>query len=371
MTRVSENLENNTKLLLESGSNAQKISLDKPSEKVIHDIHHLKFQDRAEKKSHALSFVNLNNGFLFAVFYSGSGEAKSDVSLYSSFFDLKKQTWQEPIQIIDKHKVRKDTGFFTNTIGNPSLLYTDEKMYLFFSSVSFGGWSSAKINAVTSVDFGKTWGKVQRLSISPMLNITYNVRQKPHLLAKNQILLPIYFELGIYYSAYLIINDDNGKITTQFNQKLTPIRYKALQPELVFDSDKLVFFSRTINFDEPFIVQTVQSEHGQFTTNQIGNLISPDSSVAAIKVSDELWLLIYNNTKDRRELHLAISTDKGISWKHLRQLAHGSIKLGYPSALIDEYKNIHIMYTKNRKSFTHHVISELQLLQWVDQLTKN
>src|SRR5690606_15349604 len=97
-------------------------------------------------------------------------------------------------------------------LGNPVIgTAPDGRLWLFYVSVSVGGWAGSAINFMTSDDEGKTWSQAKRLITSPFLNISTLVRGRPVFHSDGTIGLPVYHEFLGKFPEYLRI-DQAGRV---------------------------------------------------------------------------------------------------------------------------------------------------------------
>jgi len=127
-------------------------------------------------------------------------------------------------------------------IGNPVIFQdTSNRLWLFYASTTVGGWSMTSINYKISSDGGETWSKSQKMRLTPVFNITSNVKNKPVHLSDGSFLLPIYQE-SIRKTAQLlwVKLTDNG---ISYRKRQMTHLHKAMQPSIIHqEKKKLIAF---------------------------------------------------------------------------------------------------------------------------------
>ena len=261
---------------------------------------------------HSSCMAELPDGSWVAYWFGGTREGAADVEIRGSK-KVPGQNWQKERTIIKRELVQKEMGRHIKKLGNPIVITNPQgEIFLFFVSVSFGGWSGSAINMTKSSDFGETWSPPVRLITSPFFNISTLVRSRPVWLADGNLLIPAYHELIGKFCELLIVSPE-GKV-------LDKIRISSgrglIQPWLVpTDTDRAVVFMRSAIKDKPYI-HRVDIDSNSISPPQIIDLPNPNASVAAAKLDNGDILMVYNNAKSgRRDLTLNLSSDEGKTWK--------------------------------------------------------
>ena len=121
---------------------------------------------RQGSRAHAASLVELADGSLRAFWYSGSGEGAPDVEVRTSVFDPGREDWDQERVVADAASTERSLARYVRKVGNPTAIRArDGTLWLFYVTVSLGGWSGSSITAITSHDEGKSWN--QRGGSSP------------------------------------------------------------------------------------------------------------------------------------------------------------------------------------------------------------
>lgn len=319
------------------------------------------------KFSHSISVIELPNNKLFASWYSGSREGGHDVKIITSTYDIDQQVWLEKKVLFDRQKVMKDTHKYIRKLGNTSLLYHQDQIWMFFVGVSFGGWSGASIYYTKSNDFGNNWSEIKSLRLSPFLNVSNLVKNGALTTTSDHIILPIYHEfLGVF--AELLYLKPDGSIYDK--QRLTHGR-TFLQPEVIaLDKNKAIAVFR----QKKEVGHKVFLKHTSNSGKTWSHLIdtgapNPDAAVAAVKYDNKHILIAYNNLiENRQKIALGVCSIESLRCDELYQLEVSSKGgLSYPEFILDQYGVYHVFYTSQSKRFKHHQFNR----EWIEEQMKN
>jgi len=313
-------------------------------------------------KCHASSITSAGKYRMVSVWYAGSREGAADVALYISFFDEKKNSWTDTEVLINRDDSSRELNRYVKKIGNP-VIFSDNKdrLYLFYSTVSIGGWSGTSINYKISLDRGTTWTASRKMVLSPFLNLTNNVKNKGIVLDDGSIVLPVYHEFIKKYSQMVRVRPDAYGIKYEINKATH--EHKAIQPSILPEEEKvLVAFFRNMDSDEEkYILMAESNDLGNTWTGlQSTTLPHPNSGFDMIRLSNGFYLGAINKAFDNRgNLTLVLSGDRGRTWKDLKVIESKPDKeYSYPSISMSEDGLYHITYTYERKRIKHVVFNE-------------
>ncbi len=318
------------------------------------------------KAVHSAAMVELAGGAVRAFWYGGTREGARDVSIYSSVLDPVTGTWSRERAVVTREAVQVDLRRSIKKLGNPAVVKDGNgRLWLFFVSVSVGGWSGSSVNVTTSDDEGETWGAARRLVSSPFLNISTLVKGRPFLFEDGTIGLPVYHDFLGKFSELLRLDVD-GRVVGK--QRLSS-RRSSIQPEVVpLSDDVAVVYLRTTG-SSPRRIWTLGSRDGGRTwgASRTTELANPDAGLSAIRLGDGRLLLAFNDSEtDRSNLSLACSEDGGESWHVFRRVepddSPGGGRYAYPSLLRTTGGEIHLLYTWNRQSIHHARFNEAWVL---------
>ena len=271
---------------------------------------------------HASSVIELKDGRIRAFWFSGSREGASDVEIHSAVFDAARGKWGAEYSVVTREKTQRSLLRYVKKLGNPvPARAADGTLWLYYVTVSMGGWAGSSITAMTSADEGETWSQARRLITSPLLNISTLIKGVPFLYGDGTMGLPVYHEFISKFGELLHL-DASGKVLDK--QRLTAGGNGALQPVmLVKNAADAMMLMRYSGPDAPHRAISVEThDAGQhWTVPAKSALLNPDSALAALVLPDGRMLAVLNNIEQRRDaLSLMISADGGSSWKAVYQL---------------------------------------------------
>ena len=158
---------------------------------------------------HAPSIVELRNGNLRAVWFSGSREGAGDVTIQSAVMDAKSLRWSDESTLFDRRRIQQGLWRYVKKLGNPVIARApDGSLWLWLVNVSLGGWAGSSITWARSDDEGATWSAPRRLVTSPFLNISTLVKGAPISLQDGGVGLPVYHEFVTKFGEILRIQGD-------------------------------------------------------------------------------------------------------------------------------------------------------------------
>lgn len=327
---------------------------------------------KAEGKiSHVSSVAPIGTGRMGAVWYSGTRELAFDVAIYFSVYDESNGMWDEPRKLIDKETSSKELNRFVRKLGNP-LLFRDQKgnIWLFYSALIANGWSGSTIAYKVSNDGGQTWSASKKMLLSPFFNLSNNVKNKGINLSNDIFLLPVYHEFINKYPQLVSVNISDEEIEYDI-RKITADK-DMIQPSLVLENgekrdsgDSIIsFFRNSAKAENRFILSAKSRDMGKSWGETTKTpLPNPNSGFDIIRLKNGDYLAVINNSfKDRGNLSLVISYDKGRSWKVLRVIENYPDKeYSYPSIIQSLNGLYHITYTYEKKQIKHIVFNDAWL----------
>ncbi|MDF2396127.1 hypothetical protein GWQ44_11325 [Pseudomonas sp. 3MA1] len=288
---------------------------------------------------HSSSVTALPGGDLMAVWFAGSREGAADVQVRSARFDAKTGEWGAEQVLATRESTRDGTGRYIRKLGNPVIaLGPDQRLWLFYVSVSVGGWATSAINLMVSDDLGRSWSAPRQLVTSPFFNISTLVRAAPVFHADGAIGLPVYHEFMGKFAEYLYLSADGAVI-----DKFRISRGKhSLQPTIVpLDERRAVAMLRYAG-DTHHKVLASRTEDAGRTWSEPYPLqpSNPNSSLAAVGTDDQGLLVALNDLQDGRFKLSLYGTDAGLSqWRPLVELDQSPDPLGQPFSH-EAYKDI-------------------------------
>lgn len=127
----------------------------------------------ATREVHSAALIPLVDTGMRAFWYGGKREGAKDVSIYTAELDLTTNEWRNERVLVERLDMAKQLGIYLRKIGNPVVMRDQkDQIWLFFVTVSVGGWAGSTINFITSHDEGASWSEPVRLVTSPLLNLS-------------------------------------------------------------------------------------------------------------------------------------------------------------------------------------------------------
>ncbi len=288
---------------------------------------------------HSSSVTALPGGDLMAVWFAGSREGAADVQVRSARFDAQSGEWGAEQVLATRESTRDGTGRYIRKLGNPVIaLGPDQRLWMFYVSVSVGGWATSAINLMVSDDLGRSWSAPRQLVTSPFFNISTLVRAAPVFHADGAIGLPVYHEFMGKFAEYLYLSADGAVI-----DKFRISRGKhSLQPTIVpLDERRAVAMLRYAGDTHHKVLASRTEDAGQTWSEPYPLQPSnPNSSLAAVGTDDQGLLVALNDLQDGRFKLSLYGTDAGLSqWRPLVELDQSPDPLGQPFSH-EAYKDI-------------------------------
>ncbi len=323
-----------------------------------------------QHSSHSASVEVLPSGDLISFWFAGSREGGKDVQIFQSYFKQNQQTWTEPKGILNVPQLAEDLGRYISKIGNPLVFVDKQKgMWLYFVTVSYGGWAGSSLNLMFSDDLGQSWGKPKRLVTSPFINVSTLVRNTMFGMEDSSMLLPVYHEFAAQFPELLHLSAQGEVI-----EKVRMFGHGGgIQPSLVQGKGREAYaFMRSGSHTQDWKVIRLKSlDEGQtwqdFTLTELPN---PNSAQIVAKVDDDLWIWVGNhNPENRQDLTLAVSHDLEKPWQVAYQFEHGKQNeaFSYPAITQDKDGVWHLLYTYKRKNIKHVQFNRAWLHQVMQQ----
>jgi len=316
--------------------------------------------NRSARSVHSATAAEVSGGKLRAFWYGGSREGASDVAIYTSVYSLATQTWSPERALVTRASAQRELRRHLRKLGNPVAGRDHSgRLWLFFVSVSVGGWAGSAINGVFSEDEGETWSPSRRLITSPFFNISTLVKGAPFQFADGSMGLPAYHEFVGKFGELLRLDGEGsaiGKTRLSWGQS-------SLQPVIVPKSKSEAVGFLRYSGDPPNRVLMVRTVDGgaHWTTPAKTVLPNPNAAVGSVLLSGGLLLLAFNDSPaDRENISLAVSRDFGETWKvvHTFEGDPAAAKApvaeySYPWIMQDHAGNIHVLYTWGRTRIKH------------------
>ncbi len=317
---------------------------------------------------HSATAIELDNNNIMAFWYGGTREGHKDVSIYQNTWHNDRQRWDTEKSIISRAITRKGTSRYIRKLGNPvAIRAKDQSIWLFYVSVSIGGWAGSAINLTRSYDEGQSWSTPQRLITSPFFNISTLIKGSAVHYTDGTIGLPVYHEFIGKFGELLKINSQ-GEVVDKIRLSWGKT---SLQPVILpLSPDKAISLMRYQGKAPYRILQQFSDDTGlNWTPVKKTALPNPGAGIMALTLADKRLLLAFNNdTEERDDMTLATSIDHGKNWqiaqiieKNKQVLADKNKQFAYPWLLQTQNGNIHLLYTWHKSHIKHSIFNTVWL----------
>lgn len=271
---------------------------------------------RKSVRTHAASLVELGDGRIGAFWYAGTDEGTADVTIQTAVFDPRLGHWSPERMVASRETTQRDLFRAVKKLGNPvASRAADGSLWLFYVTVSVGGWAGSSITTMTSHDDGETWSRPRRIVTSPFLNVSTLVKGPTFSYADGTLGLPVHAEFLGKFGELLRI-DAAGSVIDKV--RLSSGR-SCLQPVvLIQDANRALVLMRYAGATPPKRVMTTATGNaGQNWTPPVKSLLSnSNAALTGLVLPDGRMLVALNDTEERREtLSLVVSGDGGASWR--------------------------------------------------------
>ena len=251
------------------------------------------------KAVHAPSLVELGDGSLRAVWFSGSREGAGDVTIQTAVLSPASRKWGAESSLIDRAQLQRGLQRYVKKIGNPVIARApDGSLQLWLVNVSLGGWAGSAITWSRSVNDGASWSAPHRLVTSPFLNISTLVKAAPVMMTQGQLSLPVYHEFIAKFAEILRL-DAAGRILDKVRISGSQT---SLQPVVLADGALTAqAFMRASQGGR--VMRSTTADAGQsWSTAEPMDLPNPDSALAGLVLQDGARWLALNPTESGREM---------------------------------------------------------------------
>lgn len=303
---------------------------------------------------HAAALTEISHGGLRAFWYGGGREGAGDVAIYSSVLEPGAGDWSRERPLFTRQSTQQALDRYVSKLGNPALLRDRAgRLWLFYVSVSVGGWSGSALNLALSEDDGETWSAPRRLISSPFLNLSTLVRAPPLPLDDGSIALPAYHEFVGLFGEILRLNRDGNVVgKTRLSRGA-----HSLQPVIVPASQtRAIALMRYAGPPPKRMLAARTVDGGRHWTRPFKtDLPNPNSAISCIRLDDGALLLVFNDSEvDRSDLSLAYSSDDARTWRTLHRFESApGLEYSYPCLIQAGEGDFHLLYTWRREQIKH------------------
>ena len=258
---------------------------------------------------HAPSIVELRDGRLRAVWFSGSREGAGDVTIQTAVMNTTSQRWDSETTLFNRAQLERGLWRYIKKIGNPVIARgPDGSLHLWVVNVSLGGWAGSAITWSRSVDEGMTWSAPKRLITSPFLNISTLVKGAPVAMVDGSISLPVYHEFITKFGEVLHLNAQ-GQVT---DKTRIPGSHTSLQPVVLVASPVEAKAYMRGGQGGKVVVSSTGDAGKTWVQASATSLPNPDSALAGLVSSGgNNWLALNPTAAGRQSLALFKASSSG------------------------------------------------------------
>lgn len=270
---------------------------------------------------HSATAIQRQDGVLQAFWFGGSREGHPDVAIFTATYDPAKQSWSDDAVVVTRQATQASEHRLIKKLGNPAAVKDqDGRLWLFFVSVSIGGWSGSSINLTISGDQGRNWSNPRQLITSPFLNISTLVKGSPFFFKDGTIGLPVYHEFLGKFSEVLRL-DAEGRVIDKV--RITSRRL-AIQPVVYpLDATSAVALMRNTDSSSPKRAWISRTDDGgaNWRTPKRTDIFNRDSAIGGCVIAQNAILSVVNFSEhDRDSLSLLLSQDQGQTWSFIHDV---------------------------------------------------
>ncbi len=316
---------------------------------------------------HSATAIELENNNIMAFWYGGTREGHKDVAIWKNTWNSKTQQWGQEKKAIIRSFTRDTTSRYIRKLGNPVVTRgPDNSIWLFYVSVSVGGWAGSAINLTRSYDEGKSWTPAKRLISSPFLNLSTLIKGTAIHYTDNTIGLPVYHEMLGKFGELLRLNS-KGEVIDKVRLSWGDT---SLQPIIFITSATDAVALMRYQGPPPYRILTQRTEDAGLSWTAVSKtrLPNPGSGIIGLNLQPgNRLLLAFNNHEEKREdMSLAVSSNQGKTWQLARVVEKKlprdkDVRFSYPWLLQTRNGTIHLLYTWHKNAIKHVVFNSAWL----------
>lgn len=293
------------------------------------------FEKGPTPSCHASTLCLMAGGEVLAAWFGGKEEGAVDVAIW-----LSRRTagrWSAPV------KVAAASGV---PCWNPVLFRTSRGATLLFykAGTSPETWSGLLRR---STDDGRTWGDPTLLPPG----ILGPIKNKPFELPDGTLVCGTSVESYQSWGCWVERTPDEGRTWTKHGPILVPANpYGTIQPAIFGTQDgRLAMLCRSRGLHQ--MVRATSRDGGRsWTPAEPIDLPQNNSGLDAVHLKDGRSVVLYNHTtRGRTPLNLAVSGDRGKTWKPGPVLETAPGEYSYPAIIQAPDGTIHFTYTWRRE----------------------
>ena len=311
---------------------------------------------------HSASLTELPDGRLRAFWYGGTREGAPDTAIFTSVFLPSAGRWDQERVAITRAGTQVALNRYIKKLGNPVVARDAQgRLWLFYVSVTLGGWSGSAINVSISDDDGETWGRPRRLITSPFLNLSTLVKGQAVFYKDGTIGLPVYHEFFGKFGELVRLNRQ-GEVV--YKTRLSWGR-SSLQPVVVPRNqlDAIGFMRYAGSGARRVLMFSTNDGGATWSRPRKTELPNPNAAVNSLRLVNGDVLLVFNNvTRGRDDLSLGHSADNGKTWRVLHTIERApagraaggeEMRFSYPCLIRSARGDYHLLYSWGNDYIKH------------------
>ena len=237
------------------------------------------------------------------------------MTIQTAVFDPRAGRWSRADGGTSRETTQRALFRYVKKLGNPVAgRASDGSLWLFYVTVSLGGWAGSSITAITSRDDGETWSQARRIVTAPFLNLSTLVKGPSFSYADGTMGLQVSEEfLGKF--GELLRFDGSGSVIDKV--RLSSGR-SCLQPVvLIRDPNRALVLMRYAGAERPKrVISTATDCAGLDWTPPVKSPLEFGCSACGPGVARRPVLVALNDSEESRHtLSLVVSSDGGASWR--------------------------------------------------------
>ncbi|MCR8630625.1 sialidase family protein [Paenibacillus radicis (ex Xue et al. 2023)] len=319
--------------------------------------------------SHAANLLELDNGDLLCVWFSGSGEGNPDTNIVLSKLPLGGSEWSRPDELSsDLERSEQNPVLFQAPNGQVWLMHTSNEPH---------NQQTSRVVRRISEDRGNTWSEPEIWFDEQGIFLRH-----PIVITSSGVwVLPIYYckDDGEYSAVKVSIDEGSS-----WSDHTVPSSEKGVQMNIIERRDSSLFTMFRSRLADRIYTSVSKNDGRTWTEPQPSELPNNNSSTQVVKLANGHLALIYNDAslergqyrmvvKDGQErrkavrtpLTLSISEDEGVTWPYSVNLQEADdeykeneIGYSYPSIIQSRDGKLHIAYTYLRKGLRYVRVNE-------------
>jgi predicted neuraminidase len=327
--------------------------------------------------SHAANLLELDNGDLLCVWFSGSGEGNPDTNIVMSRLPAGGSEWTVPMELSsDPERSEQNPVLFQAPNGHLWLMHTSNEPH---------NQRTSRVVRRISADRGATWSEPEIWFDEKGIFLRH-----PIVITGSGVwVLPIYYCKDDGEHSAVKLSVDGG---LSWSDHTVPESDKGVQMNIIERSDGSLLAMFRSRLSDRIYTSVSQDDGRTWSEPQRSELPNNNSSTQVVKLANGHLALIYNDAslergqyrmvikdgEERRKavrtpLTLAISEDEGKTWPYSAdfQVAddeywENEIGYSYPSIVQTRDGKLQVAYTYLRKGLRHVRVYE----KWVRENSK-